>query len=157
MSKLVELLIKVGVIERAQATLLWFIEDADKMIWNLIAAELPWPLPRQCDYKHHIITSTSTWFSFFEKEREDIILHVHRMVGTCNFRHFRDWLGSHENYPPYGTAFPWNHILPPKFCCTFKRPSQFCKHNTWNVFARYRATRWTLALTRGNKENKIIK
>ena len=30
------------------------------------------------------------------REREDI-LHVYRMVGICNFRHFRGWLGSHEN------------------------------------------------------------
>ena len=57
----------------------------------------------------------------------------------------------HKNYPPYSTAVPWNHILPSKFCCTFKWPSQFCKHN---VGARYRATRWILALTRGNKEKE---
>ena len=50
-------------------------------------------------------------------------------------------------------------FLSSKFCCTFKWPSQFCKHNTWSVGAWYRVTGWILALTRGNKEkedNQVI-
>ena len=59
--------------------------------------ELPSALPRQCDYKHHVTMTTSTWLPVFEKEREDInnVLHVYRMAG--NFCHFRGWLGSHKN------------------------------------------------------------
>ena len=58
MSKWAELLIKVGVVKRARATLLWFMEDTNVHIKDdlkLIAAETV-----TNEYKHHTITSTST-------------------------------------------------------------------------------------------------
>ena len=108
---------------------IWLVVYTNILLFVQVSLQV-WLENREQNRAHALITSLSTPLNWVT------VMNKNKLWGPS--------LTFHKNYSPYyGTAFPWNHILPSKFCCTFKQPTQLnvCKHNTWNS-ARYWVTKW---------------